>query len=61
MITNLEGRFFADFHQFICLDPKGCKLLKINSSFRTEAKIDRNNLHILESSKFSRLVVNINI
>ncbi len=31
---------FVDFHQFICLAPEGCKLLKINSSFRTEAKID---------------------
>ena len=29
-----------DFQQFICLGPKGCKLLKINSSFRNEAKID---------------------
>jgi hypothetical protein len=29
-----------DFPQFICLVPKGCKLQKINSSFRIEAKSD---------------------
>jgi hypothetical protein len=35
-----EKGFHVDFHQFICLGPKGCKLLKINSSFSNEAKID---------------------
>lgn len=61
IIKNQQDGFFEDFHQFICLDSEGCKLLKINSSYRTEAKIDGNNLHKQESSIFSRLVVFENI
>ena len=37
---TFEYILHVDFHQFICLGPEGCKLLKINSSFRNEAKID---------------------
>lgn len=37
---TFENHIYFDFHQFICLGPKGSKLLKINSSLRNEAKID---------------------
>jgi hypothetical protein len=35
-----EKGFHVDFHQFICLVSVGCKLLKINLSFRNGAKFD---------------------
>jgi hypothetical protein len=47
-----EKHINIDFHQFICLFPVGCKLLKINSSFRTEAKNINQYLHPLFTNQF---------